>query len=609
MPIPLTHYRVLVADPAQRELEVTCTVAEPAPEGQAFWLPVWTPGSYLVREFARHFVAVTARCRGVPVAIAKTSKNRWLAAPCDGPLQVSARIHAYDLSVRTAYVDQTRAYFNGSSVFLCPEGAEEGAFEVEIASVPGHPHWRVATTLEPAGAPLWGFGTYRAQGYDELIDHPVEIAAFDHVSFQAGGVPHDIVVTGRHRGDLDRLAADVRRVCQWQVELFGGEPSPRAPFDRYLFQLMVVGEGYGGLEHRNSTSLLASRSELPRRGEAGIGEAYRRLLGLFSHEYFHAWNVKRIKPEAFSPCDLGGESYTRQLWAFEGFTSYYDDLALRRSGVIDTRSYLELVGQAITGVLRVPGRHLQSVADSSFDAWIKFYRPDENTPNAVVSYYAKGALVALALDLTLRLAGSSLDELVRRLWRQYGQTGKGVPEDGIRKLAVELGGSRMEEIFTRYVDGIDDIPFDGLLRSFGVRYMVRASEGANDRGGKPGGPEAHQRPRSSFGVKLGSGSELRLQHVFSGGAAARAGLAPGDVIVAIEGLRATRETFDALAKRHAPGETIPLHAFRRDELLSFEVNLDAAAADTCWLELDQGAGAEALERRRTWLGDDVPRPA
>ena len=321
------RYRIVPLDPHTHLYEVGVTVAAPAPAGQRFHLPSWIPGSYLIREFARHFVSVRAESAGARVAIAKTAKNVWQAAPCAGPLTVVAQVYAFDLSVRSAYLDATRGYFNGPAVFLCAEGCEDAPCTVEIAPPAGaaYARWRVATTLPRAGAAAYGFGKYHAGNYDELIDHPVETGDFASTTFVAGGVPHDIAISGRHSADLPRFARDVQRVCQWQIELFGG-----APFDRYLFQIAAVGDGYGGLEHRASTSLLCRRDELPHVGADGINDDYLNLLGLVSHEYFHAWNVKRIKPAAFTPYDLARENYTRQLWAFEGITSYYDDLALVR---------------------------------------------------------------------------------------------------------------------------------------------------------------------------------------------------------------------------------------------------------------------------------------
>ena len=449
-----TRYQVTPLDPNAHVFEVRCTVDDPDPAGQRFRLPTWIPGSYLIREFARQFVHVRAEAAGRAIPIAKEAKDVWRAAPGEGPLTVVAKVYAFDLSVRTAYLDRTRAYFNGPSVFLSPEGRESAPCTVELIPPSGDDFrdWRVATTLESDGAPPHGFGRYRAANYDELIDHPVEMSDFALASFAAGGVRHEIAVTGRQQADLERLARDLARVCQWQIDLFGNAPQSRPPFDRYLFQITAVGDGYGGLEHRSSTSLVCRRDELPMRGRSEIDDGYLNLLGLASHEYFHSWNVKRIKPAAFMPYDLTREGYTRQLWAFEGATSYYDDLALVRSGVIDDARYLELLGRAITQVLRTPGRHVQSVGDSSFDAWIKFYRQDENSPNVVVSYYAKGSLVAAALDLTLRKRGrATLDDVLRALWERYGRAGVGVPEGAIDAIVAEIAGDDMRDFFARFV--------------------------------------------------------------------------------------------------------------------------------------------------------------
>ncbi len=408
-------------------------------------------------------------------------------------------------------------------------------------------------------------------------------------------------MSGHHRADLERLARDLARICQCECDLFAGVPNGSAPFDRYAFLVNAVGDGYGGLEHRSSTALLCKRDELPQPGVAHVTDDYRTLLGLASHEYFHAWNVKRIKPAAFAPYDLSRENYTRLLWAFEGFTSYYDDLTLVRSGVIEPKSYLELLGRTMTTVLRTPGRARQSVAESSHDAWIKFYRQDENTPNAVVSYYAKGALVAAALDFTLRRRARSLDDLMRALWQHYGQAGVGVPEDGIEKLASQIAGIDLREFFARYVDGTDDPPLEELMRDVGVTVRRRAAEGGGDRGGSPGA-SADDRPRASLGARLATGGEAKLAHVFTDGPAHWAALSAGDVIVAIDGLKASAESIERLSTTRAAGETLDVHAFRRDELFTTRLTLAPAPFDTVWLEADTEAARDARAARAAWLG-------
>lgn len=597
-----TRYRIVPLNPHAHVFEVSCTVDEPDPAGQSFRLPAWIPGSYLIREFARHFVSVRADCNGARIGIRKTAKDIWQADSCAGPLTMTAEVYAFDLSVRAAYLDGTRGYFNGPSVFVWPVGHEERPCEVEIVSPQGgdYREWRVATSLPRAGASPYGFGRFAAASYDELIDHPVEMGSFDLVHFQAGGARHDIAVTGRHGGDLSRFSRDLQRVCQTQIDLFGGVPDSRAPVDYYLFQVLVVGEGYGGLEHRASTSLICKRDGLPQPGASGAGEDYRSLLRLASHEYFHTWNVKRIKPSAFLPYDLSRENLTEQLWAFEGITSYYDDLILVRSGVIGISDYLELLGRDITRLLRAPGRSKQSVAASSFDAWIKYYRQDENTPNAVVSYYVKGALIALALDLTLRRAGAAtLDDVMRALWQRHGQPGVGVPEGGFEAIAAETAGIDLTDFFGKYVRGTVDLPLAELLAPFGVDVMLRPAEGAKDKGGAPGKSKTS---RAWLGAVLAAGPEPRLKHVLTDGPAERAGLAAGDTLVAIDGIRATAESLERVLKSRRADDVVRVQAFRRDELMEFSVELDAAPRDTCWLALADDADSDAQARRSAWLG-------
>jgi len=370
---------------------------------------------------------------------------------------------------------------------------------------------------------------------------------------------------------------------------------------RYVFLITAAGEGYGGLEHRASAALLCSRDDLPIRGESGTSERYRSFLGLASHEYFHAWNVKRVKPAAFVPYGLDRENYTTLLWVFEGVTSYYDDLALVRCGLIRREEYLELLARSITAHLRTPGRRIQSLAEASFDAWIKYYRQDENSPNAAVSYYLKGSLVALCLDLLVRQktrGRKSLDDLMRHLWRRHGRSGVGVEEDGVERLAEEVTGLRLRRHFDGWLRSTRELPLKALLATQGVEMRLRPAESAEDRGGAPA------RTRGTSGIaRLGlrtraEGDDAVVTHVLEEGSAQTAGIAAGDVIVAVEGLRPGRAGLEAALARRRPGSRVAIHAFRRDELMRFEARLAHALADTCVL-------VEAIGRRRLrerWLG-------
>lgn len=601
------RYRIAAPRPETHYFELSCSVPDPDPAGQHFSLPAWIPGSYLIREFARHVVAITARCGEVPVRLEKLDKHTWQADPCAGPLTLRYTVYAFDLSVRAAYLDTVRGYFNGPAVFLMPHGREHRPCRLEIVP-PAGSDWRVATAMRREEAAPYGFGSYRAADYDELIDHPVEMGRFALTQFEAGGVPHEVIVSGRQHADLDRLGADLQKICAYQIGLFGAPP----PMDRYLFLVLAVGDGYGGLEHRASCSLICKRDELPRQGEGPEGlpdsndprhnAGYRGFLGLCSHEYFHTWNVKRIKPAAFTPYDLSRENHTRLLWAFEGITSYYDDLALLRAGLIDLDTYLVLLGESATRVWRGAGRLRQSVAESSFDAWIKFYRQDENSPNAVVSYYAKGALVALALDLLLRArAGSSLDELMRILWTRYGRTGQGVPEDGVEAVAQEIGGPDLRDFFARAVHGTEDLPLAELLAPFGIDFTLRPAESDSDPGGKPSPkPDLELAARPALGARIAKGAEARLTHVADGGAAQAAGLAPGDVILAVDGLRASGDTLSGLLAAHRPGTRVRVHFFRRDELMESDLLLQAPPRDTAVFTLRDDADETMRALRDDW---------
>ncbi|MBK7425226.1 MAG: M61 family metallopeptidase [Propionivibrio sp.] len=586
---PPIRYSIKPLSTQAHTFEVRCNVANPDPAGQRFALPAWIPGSYLIRDFARHIVAIRAESGGKPLRLNKIDKHTWQTAPMrnGGPMTVTAEIYAWDLSVRGAHLDQTHAFFNGTSVFLRVHGQEDAPCLLDIQPPAGNAckDWRIATALEPAHgeqgcARLHGFGLYRAAGYDELIDHPVEMGSFTLARFKACGVPHEIAISGHHDCDLERLSADLKRICEWQIRFFG-EP---APMSRYVFLVTAVGEGYGGLEHRASSALLCSRNDLPYPGMQGLSEGYRTFLGLCSHEYFHTWNVKRIKPAAFMPYQLERENYTTLLWAFEGFTSYYDDLALLRSGVIELKDWLELTAKTIGNVESGPGRRQQTLAESSFDAWSKFYRPDENTPNAVVSYYAKGALVALALDLTLRRKTHgkiSLDDTMRALWQRHGKTGIGVAEDDIRLISEELSGINLRRFFADAVHGTGELPLKKLLAPFAIKLDWEAAKAP------------------SLGIKITSeNNELKLATVYSEGAAQAAGLSAGDILLAIDGLRVTPASIDRQLARYQPGDSIKVHAFRRDELMEFKVRLDPPPAGTAKLTL----GGKSDRLRREWLG-------
>ncbi|MCP4284768.1 MAG: M61 family metallopeptidase, partial [Gammaproteobacteria bacterium] len=532
------QYHVSLANPHAHLFNIELRIPAPDHDGQTVSLPAWIPGSYMIRDFAKNIEQFAVSSSGGQLKWEKLDKQTWRCEPCVGPLIIRYQVYAWDLSVRAAHFDTTHAYFNGTSLFLRVHGQDATPLQVEIerpdtAIATG---WTVATSMLVEDVDVDGFGLYQAEDYSDLIDHPVEIGLLTLLEFTLQGVTHRMAIYGRHQADTQRLEHDLSKVCGQHSTMFG-----ELPLDRYLFLVMAVGDGYGGLEHKNSTSLLCNRDDLPNADSAANGEGYRRFLGLCSHEYFHLWNVKRIQPEVFRNQNMDREIHTRLLWVSEGITSYYDDLGLVRSACIEPKEYLALLANTITRVMRGKGRLKQSVAESSFDAWTRFYKQDENAPNAIVSYYTKGALVALALDLTLRIETEgecSLDDVMRALWMRNGRTGIGLKEGVVEALVAEISGQDMKEFFAHAVYGTTDLPLNSLLQYVGIEMHLRPSRDDEDMGGcveKFGSTNA----RSVLGVRMQEGQDTVIGTIFEGGAAQAAGLSAGDQIMAVNGIKAT----------------------------------------------------------------------
>ena len=467
-PVPITgpHYRVDIAGLRSHRFAVTLTISQPA-QTQRVSLPVWIPGSYLVREFAKHLQSVRAEQSGKAVNLQQLDKHTWQATCQPGQdLVLRYELYALDNSVRTAWLDTQRGFFNGTSLCLQVSGQESLPHTLELVSDSATADWSVATGLTAAKVNKQGFGTYRAAHYDELVDCPVEMGPFWSGSFTACGVPHRFVVAGALPSfDGARLLADTQKICEAEIQFWHGSKKP--PHTEYVFMLNAVDDSYGGLEHRNSTALIANRRDLPRVSEAKAGEGYTTLLGLISHEYFHTWNVKRLRPAELATYDYTQENYTELLWFFEGFTSYYDDLLLRRANLIDDATYFKLLTKTFNQVDQAPGRLIQSVAQASFDAWVKYYRQDENTPNATISYYTKGALVALCFDLTLRAEGkTTLDVVMRGLWARC--QGGPMTESDFAAVLQELGGRSFAKEIAAWVHSTRELPVKKLLTPFGA---------------------------------------------------------------------------------------------------------------------------------------------
>jgi predicted metalloprotease with PDZ domain len=578
------RYRLSMPEPHSHLFHVEFEIDRPGAAAELVF-PVWTPGSYLVREYARHVEGLRAEDgagRSLPVERLDKHRVRVGAAGVDR-IRVSYRVYANELTVRTAHLDGTHGYLNGAAVFPLVPGREKTPHVVEIAAPPG---WEVATALE--GGPA----VFTARDYDELADSPVEIGRHRTVRFTAGGKPHTIALWGRGNVDEARLAEDTRRIVEAYAALLGG-----LPYDRYVFIVHLTDKRRGGLEHARSTTLNVGRMGFfPR-------ETYEETLGLVAHEFFHVWNVKRLRPAAFVPYDYAREQYTRLLWWFEGATSYYEGLALVRAGLLEPKRYLKNLGQALTSLERAPGARKTSVEESSFLAWVKLYRPDENTPNSTISYYLKGELVALALDLALRRAGSSLDDVLRTLLERHAE--RGLPEDGVeRAVAERLGDDAARAFFERHVRGVEPLALD--LDLVGVKLRRRAASGFDDKGGAPPRPDDGRPAPGWLGADLAAGPKLTVQTVREGSPAWRAGLYADDELLAEGGFRVDRAALWDRLCAQGPGGKLALTVFRRDELVTVEVPLAPPPEDTVWLEAAADAPAEARAAFEAWCGAAWP---
>jgi predicted metalloprotease with PDZ domain len=588
------QYRLRFPDPRMHLVAVEVAVQDVSGAAELV-MPSWTPGSYLMREFPRNVVQFEAADgAGKAVAFEKTDKNTWrVAAPADGTLRARWTVHADELTVRTSHVDSTHAYVNGASVFMFVRGREHEPAEVEVDAPEG---WRISTAL-----PALEERRFLAAHWDELVDSPLEIGTHQVVRWTVHGVVHEYAVWGRGNGDLRRLAGDTTRIVLAEREIFGALPYPA-----FLFILHLTNGAGGGLEHRNSTSLLADRW-------AFRGPAYENFLGLAAHELFHAWNGKRIRPAALGPFDYTRENYTRDLWVVEGITTYYTDLLLRRAGLIPRQRYLDKVAEMISRWRTLPGRAVQPLADSSFDTWIKFYRPDSNTPNATVSYYQKGALVALLLDLRIRAAtgnARSMDDLMRLLWERYGVPDTGFVEGAVEAAAAEVAGTDLSDFFDHALRSTGELEFEPALAAAGLELVPVHLAASPPREGQPRqAPPVPAESHTGLTLQM-QGARVTVVNVLTGSAAWRAGVNAGDELVAMDGFRvAGMEWLNARLMERQPGASATLVVFRRDELLTLQLPVETGPPQRWILRPAADATPEQKALLDDWLRTVVPEEA
>ena len=543
----------------------------------------WVAGSYMIRDFSRHIMHIQAWYNDAPVSLVQQNKNTWQLPDMAGEYRVEYTVYANDLSVRASLLDNERGFIDGTCLFLYAPDKQNNPCQVCFVDLPNN--WQIYTTL-----PQITEHHYQAKNYAELTDHPFELGRHIEVlHFQAHGINHRIVLSGDYLSfDHERLLHDCKKICEYEMALFGYS----APFSQYLFLLHLGDNIYGGLEHISSTALHADYRSLPAFDMCEASADYIQLLGLIAHEYFHAWNVKTIKPTAFIPYQLDTETYTEQLWAYEGITSYYDDLTLVKSGIISQEAYLNLLAQNITRVYRNAGRKQQTLAQSSFSAWHKYYKQDENSPNAITSYYQQGALMAMCLDLIIRAQSAySLDTIMCDLYQRARDTGLGTNEGQWQHLAQEITQLDLNDFFQYALYTTEDLPLVACLQSVGLELRFLPQSRTNMGACVSNFPD--NTPQADLGCRIKQEKDYaEITHVFSNGSAENAALKPKDKIIAIDGFACTnfmQQTQTQIGRKHV------LHFFRNGVLKQTVLTVQASEPTTAYIKIID------KQRLKSWL--------
>jgi predicted metalloprotease with PDZ domain len=564
-PSPHTHYVEVAAEvPATGAADVELMMA------------VWTPGSYLIREYARHVERVAATVRdGGPLAVRKTAKNRWTIRTDGAAIVVTYRVYGREMSVRTNWIEAGFALINGAPTFLTLVESAPRPHEVHI-DLPSS--WTQSVTALPR---LPGQAhSYRAADFDTLVDSPLLLGSPASYDFEVGGRPHRLANEGE-AGLFDggRAAVDLAAIVATHHRFWGV-----VPYDDYVF-INLITEAGGGLEHANSTVLMTSRWATRTR------KAYLGWLELASHELFHVWNGKRLRPIELGPFDYEREAHTHGLWVVEGITDYFGDLLVHRAGLSSPQELLDSLSDKIEALHTTPGREVQSVRSASFDTWIKFYRPDENTPNTAISYYVKGAVIAFLLDARIRAATGgtrALDDVMREAYGRYSDA-RGFTEPEFRALVEEVAGTGLDRFWASTLDSTDELDYADALASLGLRFRP-ASDSA--------GP-ARAWLGASTRVEAG---RLLVSQVRRSTPAHDAGLNVDDEILAVDGIRVRSDQLDHRLEQYAAGVTVAMLVARRDRLLTLALTLGAEPPRAWRIEVDPAAGPGPIAARAAWLG-------
>ena len=571
------NYTISFPNPCTHYIDVEMTIGNIQEDTLNLVMPVWTPGSYLVREYSKNIVSISAKdSKGKDLTIDKLTKNKWFVeTKTSDTITVSYKVYANEESVRTSVVDVEHAHINGASVFLYVE--DDLDLPATLKIIPDERWSQISTALARSGNQKW---VRKIKNYDELADSPIEIGNHDVIKFKAGGIPHELAIVGKSNADTSQLVKDLKRIVDEAVDLMGDQPC-----DKFLFILQNTENRYNGLEHLFSTTCQLPRWDYyPRK-------KYQASMGLFSHEYFHLWNVKRFRPETLGPFDYTAENYTRLLWFVEGTTSYYDDYLLYKSDIFTEQEYLDVVANMLSIVVNTPGDTVQSLADASFDAWIKYYRRHENTTNTDVSYYQKGATVVEAMNCIILKESNgkySFDDVIRSLYHDYLKfPEKGYSEDDVLATVERYAGKSMKRFFNDHIYGAKAVNYKKYFHYLGLDLLDLNAKSNEVNWG--------------WSLKWKSGT-LSVNRLNSKYGAYQGGLNTGDEILAINGYR-TSEDYEKLIQQIKIGEQIKLLISRKGIIK--ELVLTATKDQDVRYQLRSSENADKSQKKlqKIWLSN------
>lgn len=596
---PSFHFTVSFLEPGYHVYQITLHIDDLPLGRHSLNLPVWTPGAYEIQDFARHIFDLHAMANETSLELSHTGKNSWEfeTFAAEQAVTVQYKVYAFELGVDTSHLDASHAYWNGAQLFFWLDEYKHQPFTVRIEAPAG---WKVATGLDPD--PVHA-NQFVARDYDVLIDSPVECGTHRTLEFTVDDKPHTVALWGHGNENAPELNKDIEQIVKAQRDIFG-----ELPYHHYTFILHLADRGTGGLEHLNSTTCGVERFSFKPR------KKYRRVLGLIAHEFFHLWNVKRIHPDMLGPFDYSHEVYTHLLWAMEGFTDYYAGISLRRANLFSVAEYLNSAAENIMAYEKQPGRYVQSLAESSFDTWIKLYKPDEDSRNRTISYYLKGDLIGTCLDLEIRHRTQnhySLDEVLRRLYQRYAAHGIGFPESVYQETVEEVAQSSFQDFFDRYIHGTDEIPLATCLRYVGLeisrRYKNPDRDEENDSFDSLESTDSTvAKPWLGIETKA-SEAGIQISGSYTSGPAAAA-LYAGDQIVALNGFQVKKpEDLSHRVERDCQiGDTVTIALFRRGQLLTVPIVLGQAPYDKVEIKPMADPTEEQKIAFESWLSAPLP---